>query len=75
MKRLKNGAMIIRRVKVYEFLHQGTDIVAFQMIRIEGDFLDQLGFTKDAPITIHQEGNKLIILREVQEKDKEGREN
>jgi len=72
---MKENNIIVRRVIVMEFSQPGKDLTTFQLIRVQGDFLDQLGFTRDGPITIYQEGNKLIILRESSsEKDKGDRE-
>ena len=64
MKQSERGNKIFSIVKVYQCLHQQKDIAIFQIIRMDGDFLDQLGFTRGAAITIYQEGNKLVILRE-----------
>jgi len=61
---MKKANIIFRRVTVVEFSQPGKNLTTFQLIRVQGDFLDQLGFTRDGPITIYQEGNKLIILRE-----------
>jgi len=72
---MKETNIILRRVTVVEFSQPGKDLTTFQLIRVQGDFLDQLGFTRDGPITIYQEGNKLIILRESSpEKDKGSQE-
>jgi len=72
---MKKGANIGREVTVYELSHQAEDVNSFHLIRLPGDFLDQLGFTRDGSITIYQEGNKLVILREaVHEENKDRRE-
>jgi len=72
---MKKDAPIFRKVTVYELLQSEKDVAIYSLIRMEGDFLDQLGFTRDAPITIYQEGHKLVLLRDaVDEKNKDSRE-
>jgi hypothetical protein len=61
---MMKNADLFRKVTVIELSQPAEAMTTFQLIRVKGDFLDQLGFTRDSPITIFQEGNKLVILRE-----------
>ncbi|MBN8852773.1 MAG: hypothetical protein BGO55_03370 [Sphingobacteriales bacterium 50-39] len=72
---MKRTTPVFRKVTVFELSQSAKDVVIFTLVRLEGDFLDQLGFTRQAPITIYQEGHKLILLREaVDENNKDCRE-
>jgi len=72
---MRKHANLFRQVTVIELTQPDEAMATFQLIRVEGDFLDQLGFIRDRPITIYQEGYKLVILREAaDEQNKDRRE-
>jgi len=58
---LTNGKA--KKEKVYtKFRNQAHDVVQIPEIRLEGKWLDKLGFKEGSEIVIQQELNKLTIM-------------
>ena len=53
----------LRKKKVYtKFRNRTNDIIRIPEIRLEGKWLEKLGFTEGSEIVIQQELNKLTIM-------------
>jgi len=66
---MKKNSQIFREVNVYQLSHSKKSCTSFHLLRAQGDFLDQLGFSRKGPISIYQEG-KMVILKETADEKK-----